>query len=71
MTEDFVSGTEFFAFVKMTESPYERRRVDHVSVCILQNEIIVSPCQAPLQEAIVDKHSAVKNITSIQEIRVT
>ena len=28
MTEMFVSGTEVFSHVKMTESPYEWRRVD-------------------------------------------
>ena len=28
MTEIFVSGTEVFSHTKMTESPYERRRVD-------------------------------------------
>ena len=28
MTEIFVSGTEVFSDVKMTETPYELRRVD-------------------------------------------
>ena len=53
MSEVFVSATEFFALVKMTESPYERRRVDMyvvvINILISRITTYTSPVSSLLQ----------------------